>query len=71
MFIKLDIENIKYSELYLVSIVDYKLKTELPFFIAKDQLFAMNYFESWKRENTEDTKLCKIIKLPFINEKKD
>jgi len=34
MFIKLDIENIKYSELYLVSIVDYKLKTELPFFIA-------------------------------------
>jgi len=71
MFTKIDIENVNNHDLYLIISIDYKSKTETPFFIADDQLFAINYFESWKRDNDEENKLCKIIKLPLIIEKKD
>lgn len=71
MFTKIDIENVDIHDLYLINSIDYEEKTETPFFIAIDQTFAINYFESWKRENNEENKLCKIIKLPFITEKKE
>lgn len=69
MFIKLDIENMNILELFLIIVIDINSKIERPFFISENQKFAVNYFESWKSENNETTKFCKIIKLPLITEK--
>lgn len=69
MFIKLDLENINTQELFLIITIDIITKIETPFFISENQKFAVNYFESWKSENNEITKFCKIIKLPLIIER--
>jgi len=69
MFTKIDINNIIHNDIFLVNIIDCETKSELPFFITFDQMHAINYFESWKIENNEFNKICKIIKLPLIIEK--
>jgi len=71
MFIKIDVENVNIKDLFLIVSIDYESKSEQPFFLSDDQLFAINFFESWKRDNDEVHKLCKIIKLPFITEKRN
>lgn len=68
MFIKINTEEVNIKNLFLIYIVDYKTKTEIPFFVTDNQMFAINYFESWKIENNEIEKLCKIIKLPLITQ---